>query len=165
MKKIFLLCISLFIITNSCRIYLIKKIPKPIGWINDFENDFTKQEELSLDSIVRNFERQTSIEIAIVTLDSSYVKNRNFDSLTLQIARNWNVGKKDKLNGILISFSKKLKKIRIENANGISKIISNEETKTCIDKDFIPFFRDGKDYVGMFNGINKLIELINSKLI
>ena len=27
MKKIFLLCISLFIITNSCRIYLIKKIP------------------------------------------------------------------------------------------------------------------------------------------
>ena len=43
---------------------------------------------------------------------------------------NWKSRKK---NGILIGISKGYRKIRIQNENGIEKIITDEETKSIIE--------------------------------
>jgi len=133
-------------------------LPKAIGYINDFENIFTDRQEKILDSLVRVFEKQTTIEIAIVTLDSSVTNKEEFDDYTLRLANYWGVGKKDKDNGILIGISSSLRKIRIQNGYGIENILTNEETKQIIDNYFIPNFKTGDFFEGTMQGTVKLME-------
>jgi len=86
-----------------------------------------------------------------------------FEDLSLHIAKTWGVGKKYKDNGILIAISKGYRQIRIQNGNGIEKIITDDETKEIIDKYFIPDFKKGKYYDGTLKGLIELIKLLKSK--
>lgn len=77
-----------------------------------------------MNDLITKFEKETSAEIAIVTFDSLSATNSNFDYLSLRIAQKWAIGKTGKDNGILIAISKHCRKIRIQNGNGIEKLIS-----------------------------------------
>ncbi len=92
---------------------------KALGWTSDFEHIFSSDQINELDSIISNFEKETTNEIAIVTIESSWTTKESFDSLTLAIAKNWGIGKKDKNNGILIGICTGLRTIRIQNGYGI----------------------------------------------
>ncbi|MBL0737883.1 TPM domain-containing protein [Flavobacterium sp. GN10] len=139
-------------------------LPKPKGWVNDYEGIFSDNEERKLDSIITNFEKETSIEIAVVTIDTIKVAKENFDDLSLHIAKTWAFGKKGKDNGILISFSKGYKKFRVELGDGTIKMLSEHETKEIIENDFIPKFLKGNYYQGMLDGIMKIIENLRAKI-
>lgn len=138
-------------------------LPKPINWTNDYEDLYSDNEQIKLDSIISQFERETTIEIGIVTIDTTKTSEEKFEELSLQIAQTWGVGKKDKDNGILIAISKGYRKIRIVNGNGIEKIITDNETKEIIDKYFIPDFKEGNYYDGTLKGLTELIKLLKSK--
>ena len=133
-------------------------IPKPTGYVNDYEKIFSENQEITLDSLIQAIEKQTTIEIAIVTLDSSHTTAEAFDDLTLKIAQQWGIGKKDKDNGILIGLSSSLRKIRIRNGYGIEKVLSNEETKKIMDIYIIPQFKKGNYFEGTRQGILALMD-------
>jgi uncharacterized protein len=139
-------------------------LPKPVSWTNDYENLFTETEQKKLDSIISKFEKETEIEISIVTIDTIKVSKENFDDLTLHIAKSWGIGKTEKDNGILIGISKGYRRIRIQNGNGIEKIITDEETKNIIENYFIPEFKKGEYYNGTLNGLRELIKLLKRKI-
>ena len=133
-------------------------IPKPTGYVNDYENIFSDNQEIILDSLIKAFEKQTTIEIAIVTLDSSQTTAKEFKDLTLKIANKWGVGKKDKDNGILIGLSSSLRTIRIQNGYGIEKVLTDEDTKKIIDIYCIPQFKKGEYFEGTRQCILALID-------
>ena len=138
-------------------------LPKPTNWTNDYEDLYTNVEEIKLDSIITKFELETTIEIAIVTINTTKTSEEKFEELSLHIAQIWGVGKKDKDNGILIAISKGYRKIKIQNGNGIEKIITDNETKEIIDNYFIPDFKKGNYYDGTLKGLVELIKLLKSK--
>lgn len=135
-----------------------------IGWVNDKEKLFSIEEEKQLDSIITAFEKETTIEIAIVTIDSLHTSKEKFEDFTLRIANKWRVGKPDKANGVLIGLSVGHRAIRIQNGFGIEKLITNEETKTIISNYFTPYFKKEEYFNGMKNGLIALTELLRSKL-
>src|SRR5690554_4169803 len=97
------------------------ELPSPKGWVNDFENIFTKEQAKTLDSLVADYEKRTTTEISVITIPASATDKARFDELTLMIANKWGVGKKEKDNGILIGISKEHRTIRIQNGLGIEK--------------------------------------------
>ena len=149
---------------TTYRQILWDSLPRPIGWINDYEGLYTDNDELVLDSIISIFKSETGIEFAIVTLDTIYTTNDKFDELTLRIANHWGVGEKGNDNGILIGISRGHRKIRINNGLGIEKIITDTETKEIIDNYFTPYFKTGQYYDGTLNGLTELIKLLKTKL-
>lgn len=139
-------------------------LPSPMGWTNDYEGIFSDIEKFKLNFCITKFEKETSMEIAIVTIDTIKVAREKFDDLSLHIAKTWAIGKKGKDNGIFIGFSKGYKKIRIELGDGTIKILSEKETKEIIENNFIPEFLKGNYYQGMFNGITKLMQVLRTKI-
>jgi uncharacterized protein len=133
---------------------------KAIGWINDFEHILTSGQIDELDSIIDHFEKETTNEIAIVTIDSSWTTRERFDSFTLDIARKWGIGKKDKKNGILIGISKGLRIIQIQNGYGIEAKLSDAETKKIIDDFILPDFRNANYFEGIKSGLLALMQKI-----
>jgi uncharacterized protein len=77
----------------------------------------------------------------------------DFERYTLLMLRTWGVGKRQKNNGILIVIAPGLRRIRIQNGYGIEKVLTNEQTKTVLDKTFLPYFKEGKFYQGTKEGI------------
>ncbi|MGB4774307.1 MAG: TPM domain-containing protein [Daejeonella sp.] len=143
---------------------VLDSMPKPTGWVNDYEKLFTPKQEVSFTTIIKNFKKQTGIEITIVTLDSTYTSKEEFDEFTLQMFNTWGVGEKDKNNGILIGISRMHRKMRIQNGYGIEKLISDAETKNIIDKYFIPGYKKGDYYKGTLSGLTNLIKLLKTKV-
>jgi len=138
-------------------------LPKPVSWTNDYENLYSDAEQTKLDSIITEFERDTTFEIGIVTIDTLKTSKENFEKLSLHIAQTWGIGKRGKDNGILIAISKVYRKIRIEHGNGIEKIITEDDMKAIIDNYFIPAFKKEEYFNGTLNGLIEIIKLLKSK--
>src|SRR5882757_9349884 len=64
-------------------------IPRPIGYINDFEHLFTPGQIDTLDNLLHDYEQRTTIEIAVLTADSSLTMYGNFDFFTLKTMSAW----------------------------------------------------------------------------
>ncbi|RYF20833.1 MAG: TPM domain-containing protein [Flavobacteriales bacterium] len=151
---------------SSNKLNSIDKIEEitPKGWVNDFENIFNEEQKQTLANLISNFEKETSIEICIITVDTSMTINQNFNDYVLEIGRQWGVGKKEKNNGIVIGFSKSYRQIRISNGYGIEKLISDSETKVVMDEYFIKNFKQNKYYEGTFEGTIAMMNLLRTKI-
>jgi uncharacterized protein len=138
------------------------KVPqlKPTGWTNDYEHIFTNDQVAALDSIITKFEKETTNEIVIVTIDSSWTTQEKFNNLILTIANDWEVGKKGLNNGITIGISTGLRKIRICNGYGIEAKLTDAETKTIMDDRILPEFRKGDYFTGTKNGLLALMQKV-----
>lgn len=139
-------------------------LPKPTSWTNDFEGIFSDVEEHQLDSIIAAFEKETTTQICIVTLDTIFTTKEKFNDLALHIAKTWGVGQKEKNNGVTICISKGHRKIRICNGYGIEKVLSDTETKEIMDKYFISNFKAGEYFQGTKKGLLAVIETLRIKL-
>jgi len=139
-------------------------LPKPLNWTNDYENLFSDEEEIKLNQIISDFEKETTVEIAIVTIDTFKVSKEKFEDLTLHIARTWGAGKKEKSNGILIAISKGYRQIRIQNGDGITPILSDEETSEIIQNQIIPYFKKEEYFEGTQAGLFEIIKLLKVRL-
>jgi uncharacterized protein len=137
------------------------ELPSPKGWVNDFENIFTKEQVKTLDSLISEYEKRTTTEITVITIPTSATDKDRFDELTLHIANSWGVGKKEKNNGILIGISKGHRTIRIQNGLGIEKLITDNQTKQVIDQIIIPNFKANDFYKGVFNGIQEIKQILD----
>jgi len=133
-------------------------------WVTDYEKLYTDDQKAELNTIIDNFEKETSFEIAIVTIDTLKVSREKFEDLSLHIAKTWGVGKRYKDNGILIAISDGYRKMRIQNGNGIERILTDEETQLIVDNYFIPEFKKGSYFNGTLVGLKEIIRVLKSKM-
>ena len=136
----------------------LDSLPRAAGWVvYDLENIFTYKQEEKLSQLITNFEKETTVEIAVLTLDTSAITTDNFDAFILAVANRWGVGKAGKDNGVVIGISKGLRYISVQNGYGIEKELTDAETKQIIDTRFLPKFKRGKYYKGTKNGLKALM--------
>ena len=133
------------------------KFPDYVGYVNDFEGIFTQDQIKELNDIISKQEKETTNEIAIVSITSFEPYETLFD-YSLDLANNWGIGKKDKDNGIAIVFGKQIRQISIQVGYGLENKLKDEEAKKIIDNIIIPEFKKGDFFIGIKNG---LIEIIN----
>ena len=175
MKQIIkpIIVISILFIVSSCGIFeksqteekykIISEksiFPEPVGYVNDFENILTQEEEIELTRIIKEHEAKTTDQISVVTL-KSIEPYKNIDDYSLYLANYWGVGQKEKNNGVLIALGKNLRKIRIQNGYGIVERLTDEETKEIIDQEMIPKFKANDYYQGILAGVKAIIEELN----
>jgi uncharacterized protein len=138
-----------------------QKIP-PVGtgWVTDFEGIFKDNEKHILDSIISDYEKRTTNEIAIITIRDDQTTKEAFDDFVLQIHNTWGVGKKGINNGIVLGISRQLRKIRISTGYGIEGKLTNEEAKNIIDTIMLPEFGKGNMFLGTRNGLLAIINKV-----
>ena len=70
------------------------KIPAEVGYVNDFAGVISIENKNNLDSYLKQLDKKTGAEIAVVTLPS--LKGNSIEDVALDIGRKWGVGKKGK---------------------------------------------------------------------
>ena len=148
---------------ESYRQQIWNNLPAAVGWVNDFAGLYKLAEEDSLETILEHFEKKTTIEICVVTIDSNMVEKEKFDEFAYRLMKLWGVGKITKSNGIVICICKDYKKLSVKTDFGIDKFINENEKNKIINKDFIPSFARSNYFGGTLKGLNAILEKINKR--
>lgn len=128
---------------------------KNAGHVHDFEHVFTTIELAELEATINKFQKETSNEIAVFTVQSigNYT---DFDKYALDLSNYWGIGLHE--NGLTIVFSKSLRRIRISTGNGITYIITDAFCQKIIDTVIIPKFKNEEYYNGINDALIKIMD-------
>ena len=146
---------------EAYRQYIWDSVPAAVGWVNDYGLLFEKEQEDLLERTFAKFEKETSIEIMVVTIDSFMIDKIQFDEFSYRLLRLWGIGKINKSNGMVICISRDYKKVHISSDFGIDKFMNKYEQQKIINKYFIPWYTQDRFYTGTFEGIKAIQEKIN----
>ena len=124
----------------------------------DEENVFTKQESKDLLSLVNKIRDSLKLDIAVVSIDSTFTNKENFDNAAMHIAGYWKMVNPRR---IIICFSTGLRRIRINNSNAIERSFSDGDTKALIDTTIIPHFKKNEYFEGIRSGIIQLVAKVH----
>lgn len=138
----------------------VKKALVPTDYVNDYIHLFTQPQINSLDSIIINYEKKTTNQVAIVTVDSQWIKKDSFESFVYKLFNNWGVGQKDKNNGIVMAICPGYRIMRIEFGYGIEKVFTEEQTHQIIQTIIVPAFKKGEYFIGTRDGLIDLTKRI-----
>ena len=132
---------------------------KPSTYVNDYAGMLSPDQVATLETKLENYEKQTTNEIAVVTipsLDGDVIENVAQDIFT-----KWGIGKKDKDNGVLLLISFADRKTRIQTGYGVEGDLTDIAT-SYIQSDIVtPAFRAGDYYVGVDGAVDKIIEALS----
>ncbi len=154
MRKIFFTIPFLLIILTACGQTVDDS--KAVKWIYDFENILSSEQEKVLDSIIIDFESETTNEIVILTTDNI----GEFDKMVefaVDFGDKHGVGKKDKNNGLVIVFSKKMRQTFLATGYGTEKFLKDEICKKIVDSTMIPYFKNLDYFGGLQAGLKDCI--------
>lgn len=129
----------------------------PTNWVTDLGNFYTPEQEAGLNKTISEYEKKTSIEIGVVTIES--LGENSIEEFASDQFKRIGVGKKGADNGILIVFSMKDRKSRIEVGNGMEAFFTDSDAYDALQV-VKPYFRAG-DYT---TGTSECINFITNKL-
>lgn len=131
--------------------------PEPIGYVSDFEKIFKTEEKAVLERMLREYDVLTGNQIVVATIDENLTAE-NFDSYVVDLSNYWEIGTKEKDNGLTVIFSPELRKIRISTGKGTEKILTDVVCQEIITAYILPEFRKDQYYQGIKNGVEELIK-------
>lgn len=137
-------------------------IPEYKGFVTDYENLFTAEQNAELTKILTDYEKETSIEIAILTVNNFESDISDFAQKT---AEKWGIGKKGVNNGLLIIISKNKKILRTETGYGLEGYLPDGWLKLQGDSIVEKYFNNNivnstkKDTLEI---LNKATNILNS---
>ncbi len=120
-------------------------VPEPLGLISDFGNLFSPGQEDTLNAMIKTFKDSSQDEIAIIAWDTLHLVPEDFDGYVKKIGEEWEIGEKDKGNGVIIAFSVQLRKIKIVNITGG---LNDKDAFDIVHKILLPYFMQKNYYPG-----------------
>jgi uncharacterized protein len=154
-KKLCLLFLILIITLLNVHSSLASDYPEFVGYVNDYAHLLSAPQASALNQELRDFDNRTTIEVAVVTLNS--IGSDNPQDYAISIANYWGVGKRDKNNGIIFLVAMQSHDIWIEVGPGLSGQFSDRQIQQIVDDVIIPQFRADHPDQGVINGVHSII--------
>lgn len=155
MKRIWLavsLCLAALTLTAGAA--FAQTFPPPQGFVNDFANLLSDPVEAELETELAEFEKETTSEIAVVTVET--LEGLTVEDYAVRLFESWGIGKKDKDNGVLFIVAEAERKVRIEVGYGLEGVITDGRAGRLLDEAVIPSLRQNDFETGIRNGVKAI---------
>jgi uncharacterized protein len=167
MKYLLLVCL-LFSIALVGSAQRTSVFPAPMGFINDYENDFTPEEVKQLDFAVKELLAKTmgidslkGIEIAVVTVtEQMFGDETEMSSYITRLGDKWGVARKGENKAIIIAYGKKIRKVSIITGAGLDHILPSSMCHKIVDEKMAPEFRKGDYFNAILDAIKSIKDYI-----
>ncbi len=128
------------------------------GWVSDMAGVIDAETKQRLNALIDQLERQTTAEIAVVTI-------RRTDDLTpkefaTELLNRWGVGKKGTDNGVLVLLVMESRRIEVETGYGVEGVLPDGKVGEILDTYATPRFKQGDFGGGLFAGVRAMAEVI-----
>jgi uncharacterized protein len=159
MKKTFFVLVYFLFFLNT--LFANPTFPNLSGRVVDTANILSNEEISTLNTLLKNYEDESSNQIVIVTLHS--LDGYDISNYSYQLGRYWKIGQKDKNNGLLLLISMSEKKLRIEVGYGLEGSLNDKISHEIIEYILKPKFREGNLYLGISEATKAIIKAIKGE--
>ena len=154
--------ITLFCFNNAFAQYKIPETPKFQTSVYDYINLLSPSQKNSLENKLIKYSDTTSTQIVVAIISST--NGDYINALGTNWAHKWGIGgDKDKDNGIFILLAKDDRKINISTGYGVEHLMTDAMSKRIIERDIIPYFKQGDYYSGLNKGVNSIFEVMTGE--
>jgi uncharacterized protein len=132
----------------------------------EFPNFLNDNEATALEEKLEQFSNETSNQIAVVIVDD--LNGYDAADFTIKLANKWEVGKKDKNNGIVIMIKPTGKEggrdLFIAVGYGLEGAIPDLATKRIREENIYPHLKNGDNYKALDEGTDILMKLAKGEI-
>lgn len=156
-----LLILTTFIsMLTSCTASKVNPIPSPTITKNIFIYDEDKtindNVEENLNNIIVELEEKTNIEFVVISVES--LLNYSIKDYSNNLINTLNIGQKD--NRILLLFSRKDHKVRLEVGKNLKELLPTSKRKQILNTYFVPYSKKNEYSKGTSLTVRAIIKII-----
>ena len=111
-----------------------------------------------IDQQLAEHEASTSNQVVVATIDS--LEGYDISDYGYQLGRHWQLGQKEKDNGILLLVAKNDRKVRIDVGYGLEGALTDALSRQIIEQEIIPAFKAGDYEAGIQKGVTSILAAI-----
>lgn len=152
MKKIILLVLF------TLSLFANLSFPRLSGVIVDEANLLDNNTTIKLKKIMLENEAKTTSQFVIATVKS--LNNASIEEYSLELARHWQLGQKDKDNGVLLLVAPKEREVRIEVGYGLEGVLTDAMAKYVINNFITNKFKQNDYQGGIKDGAIEILKLL-----
>lgn len=128
-------------------------------FVSNPDGVLSAESEMRLNQSLRDLQRQTTAEVAVVALNEI---DGDIDDFATQLFGKWGIGKKDKDNGVLVLLAKGSHEVTIRTGRGSEGVVPDILAGRIIRDTMIPHFRNDDYDAGIEAGVAQICELIGN---
>ena len=132
--------------------------PPLSGRVVDLAGLLSTADQAALAQASADLEAKTTNQLVVVTLPS--LQGTTIEDYGYQLGRRWQIGQKDKNNGVLLIVAATERKVRIEVGYGLEGTLTDAATKLIIENSILPQFRAGDLSGGIKAGAGQIIQTL-----
>ena len=137
------------------------EVPELKTRVTDLADILSESEEAFLTNQLEALETRKGSQLAILTVNST--KPETIEQYSIRVVDQWKIGRADVDDGVLLVIAKNDRKLRIEVGYGLEGAIPDAYAKRIISNIIVPHFRDGDYYLGIEEGVEAIIGLIDGE--
>ncbi len=160
MKKLSVLVgtvVSFFVLASG--VVWAQEFPSPEGYVSDFANILSPETKQTLEQQLVQLEEDSSIEIAVVTVES--LQGTTVEDFAVRLFEAWEIGKKNEDNGILFLIVPSERQMRIEVGYGLEPVLPDAKAGRILDTYVVPAFEEGDYDRGISEGVAAIIKIVH----
>lgn len=132
--------------------------PALTGPVVDQAQIITNSQKQRLELQIRHLFEQSGIQLQVLTLDS--LQGNTIEQVSIDTVEKWQLGSKEKDNGLLFLVAPKEKKVRIEVGQGLEGDIPDIIAHQIIQQKILPHFKKGQYGLGLISGVSTVEALV-----
>ena len=105
------------------------------------------------------FEAKTTDQFVVVTLKS--LQGTSIEDFGVELGRYWQIGQRDKNNGVLLIVAPNERRVRIEVGYGLEGALTDAVSRLIIENGITPRFRAGDFAGGITRGVDDIISVLS----
>ena len=127
--------------------------PEATGFVNDYAKVFSNEGKHDLESLLKQLDEKTGIQIAIAVLET--INGANTREYTTKLFEKWQVGSEND-EGVLIVLVTGENSIEVEVGYGLEHVLTDARVGNMLDTYFLPHFRANHIEQGLISGVNAM---------
>jgi uncharacterized protein len=132
--------------------------PPLSGRVVDEAGILNKPTREALTGKLADLEAKTTDQLVVVTLKS--LQGTSIEDFGVQLGRAWQIGQKDKNNGVLLIVVPSERRVRIEVGYGLEGTLTDAISRVIIENAIIPRFRADDFAGGVTRGVDDIIQVL-----
>jgi uncharacterized protein len=112
-----------------------------------------------LEKLSADLEAKTTDQLVVVTLKS--LRGTSIEDYGYQLGRKWQIGQKDKNNGVILIVAPNDRRVRIEVGYGLEPTLTDAISSVIIQNSILPRFRAGDFAGGVRRGAEDIVQVIS----
>lgn len=131
-------------------------VPPLQNRVNDHAQLLSAQEQQTIETLLAQYEQQTSAQFSVLIIPS--LEGDNLEDFSIRTVEKWQLGQKGKNNGALLLIVKNERLVRIEVGYGLEPVLTDAFSGMLIRDILAPAFRDGNYAQGISDTLYAMMQ-------